>query len=168
MINGQVSIYLFGAMMVAVSGCAQPTQSEIKFLETRELELPYDEAYSAALNAMFGMGLSLQHTDKASGIITGQSGDHVQRASTHPLFRGLCNVTKVTLMLASKAETTTQLRMKVLVNEKQQLDRTLMTKIWQAIEREAMLETRPATPAKSEDRPSGTGHAPKDGQAPGG
>ncbi len=85
-----------------VAGCSQPTQSKIKFMETRELDLPYEEAYSAALNDMFGMGLSLQHTDKQSGVISGQSGDHVQRATIHPFFRGLYAVRKVTLMLTGK------------------------------------------------------------------
>ncbi|MCP4591496.1 MAG: hypothetical protein GY842_12190 [bacterium] len=35
--------------------------------------------------------------------------------------------------------------MKVLVNEKQRFNRELMTKIWQSIEREAMLETQPVS-----------------------
>jgi hypothetical protein len=33
------------------------TQTEIKMLETRELDLPYDDAYQAALNGLFSLGV---------------------------------------------------------------------------------------------------------------
>ena len=144
----------------ACAGCASRlTQSEIKFLETRELDGPYSEVYDASLNAMFSMGLTIVHTDKASGVITGQSGDHIQRASAHPLFRSLYDVKKVTLMVTAKADDLTQIRMKVLVNERQQLDRTLMTKIWQQIEREAMLESGPADYGRPSSQPAAEGGA---------
>ena len=51
---------------------------------------------------------------------------------------------KVTLLITPRAPQLTQVRMKVLVNEKEQLDRKLMTTIWQRIEREIMLNERPA------------------------
>jgi hypothetical protein len=141
--------------LITSSGCATVTQTEIKMLETRELDLPYDAAYNAALNAMFSMGLSIQHTDKASGVISGQSGDHVQRASVGAIWRPLYPVKKVTLMLSALEPGVTQLRMKMLINEQPQYDRTLMTKIWQQIEREAMLESRPSDRLPS-TRPSTT------------
>ncbi|MEE8169267.1 MAG: hypothetical protein V3T70_01855 [Phycisphaerae bacterium] len=127
-----------------VAGCSQPlTQSEIKALETREIDADYATVYDAALNAMFSLGLSILHSDKESGVITGQSGDHVQRAQAGLLWRGLYDVKKITLLVAAKGPHLTQIRIKVLVNETQQLDRALMTKIWQRIEREAMLESQP-------------------------
>lgn len=132
--------------LVSATGCSTLTQTEIKFLETRELDLPYDAGYEAALNAMFSIGLVITHSDKHSGVITGQSGDHALRASVGALRRRLYPVKKVSLMLSPRGKNITQLRMKVLVNEKQRLDRKLMTGLWQRIEREAMLETRPAGP----------------------
>jgi len=144
---------LWGLSMLIISpGCATLSQADIKARETRELDLPFDEAYSAALNAMFSMGLSIQHTDKASGVITGQSGDHVQRASVGAIWRPLYPVKKVTLMLSALEPRVTQLRMKMLINEEPQHDRTLMTKIWQQIEREAMLESRPSDRSASASR----------------
>ena len=135
------------------SGCSQMTQSEMKFLESRDLDAPYADVYDAALNAMFSMGLVIQHTDKESGIITGQSGDHVQRASVGWIWRPLFPVKKVTLMIKAEEPRVTRVRMKVLVNEKQQLDHKLMTEIWQRIEREAMLETRPSTSRRQHKGP---------------
>ncbi len=99
--------------MAGSSGCTQMTQSEMKFLETRELDGKYSDVYDAALNAMFSMGLSILHTDKESGIITGQAGDHVQRASVGLIWRPLFPVKKVTLMIRPKADGLTQIRMKV-------------------------------------------------------
>lgn len=45
----------------------------------------------------------------------------------------------------------TQLRMKVLMNGKAVADRTMMTKIWQQIERETMMESRPSDPHRPEN-----------------
>ena len=126
------------------SGCATTmTQTEIKMLETRELDLPYEEAYNAALNGMFSMGLQVQHSDKASGIISGQAGDYIRQAQAG-YWRGLFPVRKVTLLVTEKGPNLSQLRMKVLINEVPKVDQQLMTKIWQQIEREAMLESRPS------------------------
>ena len=130
---------LFGCI-----GCTQMTQSEMKYLESRDIDAPYPDVYDAALNAMFSMGLVIIHTDKESGIITGQSGDEAQRASVGWIWRPLYPVKKVTLMVRPEDPGVTRIRMKVLVNEKQQLDHKLMTAIWQRIEREGMLETRPS------------------------
>ncbi len=127
-----------------LAGCAStPNQSELKFLETRQMGIPYSPAYDAALNAVFSMGLTITHTDKGSGVISAQSGDHAQRATMSAKQREEHPVKKVTLMLRPRNDRTTQLRMKVLINEEQQLDRTLMTQIWQRIAREAMLDAQP-------------------------
>jgi hypothetical protein len=53
-------------------------------------------------------------------------------------------VKKVTLMITPRGEQLTQLRMKMLINEEQKLDRRLVTEIWQRIEREAMLDSGPS------------------------
>jgi len=135
-------LVLFGACMLA-PGCASTNQANIKFLETRELDMPYSAAYDAALNAVFSMGLSITHTDKGSGVISAQSGDHAQRATMGAIARAFHPVKKVTLMVRPRSDAITQLRMKVLINEEQQLDRKLMTEIWQRIEREAMLDAGP-------------------------
>ena len=177
MLNEQVSACLFGAVMAAVSGCAQLTQSEIKFLETRELDLPYGEAYMAAANGLFSLGFAIEHSDKESGIITGkrkdpQTGAKIGAAVAFGVL-GLLAVgdreESVTFMLTELGSELTQLRMKVIINGKSVVDRKLMTKIWQQIEREAMLETRPpAPPAKPEDEATAAGYTPEDQHPPGG
>jgi len=139
-----VAVLILLCGCVLFPGCAStPNQAQLKFLETRELDLPYSNAYDAALNAVFSMGLTITHTDKGSGVISAQSGDHAQRAMMSASVRAEHPVKKVTLMVRPRTDGTTQLRMKVLINEEQQLDRKLMTKIWQGIEREAMLDAPP-------------------------
>jgi hypothetical protein len=51
----------------------------------------------------------------------------------------------VTFMLSSLKARLTQLRMKIVRNGIPIVDRKLMTQIWQRIEREAMLESRPVS-----------------------
>ena len=143
--------HAFILLIPGLAGCSQMTQAEIKMLETRELDLPYDEAYVAATNGLFALGYTIDHSDKESGILTGKRHDpNVGGKLAGALVLGVVgllaageNDEAVTLMLTRSEPQVTQLRMKVLFNGKPSTDRTLMTKIWQQIEREAMLDSRP-------------------------
>ncbi len=142
----------FILLILCSIGCSQmATQAEIKMLETRELDLPYDEAYTAATNGLFGLGFTIDHSDKESGILTGKKHDpNVGGKVAGALVLGVVgllaagdNDDAVTFMLTRVDPKVTQLRMKVLHNGKPSTDRQLMTKIWQQIEREAMLDAKP-------------------------
>lgn len=138
----RASLMIFGSVIIGpLSGCHTLSQSEIKFLETRDMTLPYQEAYQASLNGMFSMGLHIVHSDKQSGVISGQAGeyDNKRRATSR---RPKQTVRKVTLLLLPRGPRLTQLRMKVLINEEPVIDRELMTAVWQRIEREALLDAR--------------------------
>ena len=135
------------ALVAVGTGCFSPTQAEMKFLETREVNRSYAETYNACLNAVFSMGMTINHTDKQSGVVSAQCGDHVQRVNAG-MWKRFYPVKKVTLMVTPRRRNLTQIRMKVLVNEKQKLDRKLMTAIWQRIEREAMLDAGPSRRAR--------------------
>ena len=129
------------------------TQSEIKALETREMDCAYDDAYRAAANGLFSLGFTVSHSDKESGILTGTRTDPNTGAKiAAALAFGVIGLaaTKdrneaVTFMLNKLDPELTQLRMKVIINGSPVVDRTFMTRIWQQIEREAMLEFRPPT-----------------------
>jgi hypothetical protein len=162
MTKSSFQLMVFGmafSLLAGLTGCSQMTQSEIRALETREIDAPYDKVYDASLNAMFSMGLNICHTDKASGIMAGQNGDHIQRASAGLLWRPLFPVKKVTLMVAPKGSGSTSIRMKILVNEKPQVDPKLMTEIWQRIEKEAMLTEAFDPEAQSSDKKPEKGHS---------
>ncbi len=137
-----------------VCGCMQPlTQSEIKNLETRELSLPYDNAYKAAANGLFSLGFAVEHSDKASGILTGQRIDkQAGKKVAAGIMFGVIGVLAtgnrtetVTFMVTPANPVVTNLRMKVIIDGKQVTDREFMTKIWQQIEREGMLDSGPSS-----------------------
>ena len=134
------------------TGCVQPTQAEIKALETREMDCSFQEAYQASANGLFSLGFAVTHSDKDSGILTGtrhdpNTGGKIAAALAFGII-GLAATQErneaVTFMLSELEPKLTQLRIKVVVNGKPVFDRKLMTKIWQQIEREAMLESRPS------------------------
>ena len=151
-VRPMIAVVVIGGTFGCSSGCTQLTQAEIKALETRELDLPFDEAYQAAANGLFSLGFAIEHSDKESGIITGkrkdlQTGAKIGAAVAFGVL-GLLAVGDrdevVTFMLTELEDNLTQLRMKIVINGKSVIDRKLMTKIWQQIEREAMLESRPS------------------------
>ncbi|MFQ5462837.1 MAG: hypothetical protein ACE5E5_09445 [Phycisphaerae bacterium] len=140
-------------------GCASMSQSEIKFLETRELDLGYDDAYRAAANGLFSLGYAINHSDKSSGILSARLVTHVAKSSvTFLLVLPMATISEgrneeaVTFMLTPINKHRTQLRMKVVFDGKPIVDRKKMTKIWQRIEREAMLETKPARATRTKVR----------------
>jgi len=145
-----------------VVGCKTMTQSEIKFLETRELDLPYDNAYKAAANGLFSLGFAIDHSDKESGILSARQHDpRTGLKVSNAIFFGVIGLAAtesvdhaITFMLTSVNPTLTELRMKVVRNGKAVVDRKLMTKIWQTIEREAMLATRPVTDRTAQAAPA--------------
>jgi hypothetical protein len=130
----------------------QLTQSEIKALETRELDLSFEETYKAAANGLFSLGFTIEHSDKQSGIITGHRKDPQTNARIGAaLCFGIIGLLAtgdrneaVTFMVEQIGPKLSQLRMKVIINGNSVVDREFMTKIWQQIEREAMLESRPS------------------------
>jgi len=142
----------FVILSTCLLGCAQMTQAEIKMLETRELDLPYDEAYKAATNGLFSLNFTIEHSDKVSGILTGKrtdpnTGAKIGAAIAFGIIGLLATGDRdevVTFMLTPLEPKTTQLRMKLVVNGQPVNDRPMMTKIWQRIEREAMMESRPS------------------------
>lgn len=144
-------------VLIGLSGCATLTQSEIKALETREMHIPYDDAYQAAMNGLFSLGFSIEHTDKQSGVVTGKRHDpRTGSKIAAGIFFGIIGLAAtsdrteaVTFKVAELEPELTQLRMKVVVNGKSVVDRKFMTKLWQQIEREALLESGPSGPIQS-------------------
>jgi hypothetical protein len=143
-------------VLLALSGgCAtRLTQSEIKFLETRELSLPYSEAYQAAANGLFSLGYSIDHSDKESGVLSSKITKKKTVLSVTfllvlplPTLSEGTNDEAVTFMLTEVDPKSTRLRMKIVRNGKAVIDRKLMTEIWQRIEREGMLDMRPVSQA---------------------
>jgi len=133
------------------SGCSELTQAEIKALETRELDLSYKDAYSAAANGLFSLGFTIDHSDMESGIISGRRTKKVAGLSVTfllilplPTINESTHEEAITFMLTKLEPTISVLRMKIVVNGEPVVDRELMTQIWQRIEREALLETRPS------------------------
>lgn len=151
LIKQVAAVVLIGAAFGS-SGCVQLTQSEIKALETREMDCSFDEAYKAASHGLFSLGFTISHSDKESGILTGTRHDPNTGAKVaNTILFGVLGLalTKerneaLTFMLTPLEPNLTQLRMKVIVNGKAVVDRKFMTAVWQQIEREAMLESRPS------------------------
>lgn len=53
------------------TGGNEPTQLATRQIEVRRLEAPYDVSWRAATQAMFTLGYSIGHSEKASGILNG-------------------------------------------------------------------------------------------------
>lgn len=67
----------FGVMLAAavtLGGCRGGptyTQAQLNALETREIEAPLAETFTAASNALFDAGYTISMSDRAGGLVTG-------------------------------------------------------------------------------------------------
>ena len=62
-----------------------PSQLGARQIEIRTLDVPYEVAYRAATQALFSLGYSIDHSDKASGILTGSRAVGVTRSTDPPI-----------------------------------------------------------------------------------
>ena len=129
-------------------GCAhQMTQAEIGAMETRRVDAPYDDTYLAATGVLFDLGYTITHSDKASGLITGEN--KVSRANDRAaayLALGVAGLLiadeerKVTMLIREVGPQASTVRMKLTVQGKQSKQREVYTTIWNKILRQLMLD----------------------------
>lgn len=126
----------------------QISQAEIKALETREIAVSLDRAYTAAIQALFDLGYIIRHSEKEAGIVVGEQQQTtttwVPGEGNRPgYFRPVVTTYTVTLLLASAGKKKTQLRIKYSVDGSMRFDRQRINDVWVAIDREALMGAHP-------------------------
>lgn len=128
------------------------SQAEIKALETRELNVAIDKAYTAAIQALFDLGYVIRHSEKDAGIVVGErqvnSSVWVPGEGNRPGYyrKDVTNYT-VTLLLHADRPKRTTVRIKYSIDGETRLDRNKVNAVWTAIDREVMMMA-PAPKAK--------------------
>lgn len=65
------SLIFISTIRAMAQSSEDPTQLGARQIEVRTLDVSYEVAYRAATQALFSLGYSITHSDKASGILTG-------------------------------------------------------------------------------------------------
>jgi hypothetical protein len=163
-------VLFFLAGCVTTPSTQDPTQLAARQIEVRELEVPYEVAYGAATQAMFSLGYKIDHSDKASGILTGSRTVGLKAAKEEakkkmatgtmlamiPYVGILAPLTQltpstephalqITMYLHSKSEKRTEIRFKMQVDGEPAWDPVTIDQLWVATQREAMVETGPSS-----------------------
>lgn len=163
--------YILFLMLIGIIGCVttptglstsgqEPTLLGARQIEVRTLDVPYDTAYQAAMQALFSLGYSISHTEKASGIITGCRMIDVQAAKQDAKnkaalsfipYVGMATLLmpsieptslQVTMLIQATDDTNqTQIRFKMLANGEPIWDPTTIDRLWVTTQREAMVES---------------------------
>ena len=157
-----------------------PTQLGARQLEVRSLDVPYDDAYRAATQAMFSLGYSIKHSDKASGILAGTrmigikeaKEDQQAKAAMGALslvpYVGILGALgslapgreatslEVTMFLQPMGPKQSQIRFKMQANGEPVWDQVTIDRLWVTTQREAMIESGPpvASPPAAAQPPS--------------
>lgn len=167
---GLMIVLFFLAGCVTTPSTQDPTQLAARQIEVRELEVPYEVAYGAATQAMFSLGYKIDHSDKASGILTGSRTVGLKAAKEEakkkmatgtmlamiPYVGMLAPLTQltpstephalqITMYLHAKGEKRTEIRFKMQVDGEPAWDPVTIDQLWVATQREAMVETGPSS-----------------------
>ena len=148
-------VFLIG---FTLSGCvttAPPKmgQAALKVFETRTVDAPFKEVYSAAVEGLFDLGYTIAHSDKGSGVIVGEKRVEKQGAgwmrfsdSANKVVRpesDYYNTLQLTLLIRSIDESSTKIRIKTAVNKEPKLDKEAIDEVWLYIERQVLMEGDP-------------------------
>lgn len=143
-------------LVVGFSGCASSSanrkmgQAEIKNFETRMIDAPYDEVFSAGIEALFDLGYTITHSDKTAGIITGQKQRERNRISygfvwydSHVYSDPI--VYTISMLIKKDTDNSTVIRIKMVEDGMPVWDRKAIDRLWVYMERQVMMETVPET-----------------------
>lgn len=154
------------------SGCvttdSKPqTQTEIKTFETRTVDAPFEQVYSAATEGLFDLGYTISHSDKSTGVLVGQKrvlrdfakefswakvmidvldDDKVSSSSEKDKYEML----ELTLFIQSLDQKTTKVRIKTAVDKQAKFDKDAVDQAWVYIQRQVLMESVPTTDIKQD------------------
>lgn len=123
-----------------------PSQAQLKALETRTLDAPFDAVYAAATEALFDLGYQVTHSDKASGVVVGQKTKTESEWVKGPagyFSREKKTVLSLTLLIKPMGAKTTDVRIKTAVDGAARLDKSAINEVWVYIDRQTLMEAPP-------------------------
>lgn len=162
-----VSLLLTACLFAA--GCASkkigPGQLALRAIEVRPIDAPYDVAFRAATHALFALGLTVKHTEKAAGILSAtQTKKRIGTKVGLILLLGVAgagdagalidtsSTLDVTMFLSPAGDNQTRMRIGMAKDSKIITDQTLIDRIWVITQREALIESGENVPAELEEQ----------------
>lgn len=144
------SLLLAGCAFLEDSGLGQ---AEVTALQTREVDAPYEKVYAAAQEALFDLGYTILHSEKASGVLVGEKQERNHRSewitipnTTNQIPRPqaeLYDTLDLTFLIKPNGPRSTNVRIKTDINKHQRLDRRAINDAWLYIQRQVMMNTPP-------------------------
>jgi hypothetical protein len=134
-------------LLIPVAACAGwgpaggMSQGEIKQLESRLIDGPFERVYEAAVETLFDLGYTVSHSDKESGIIVGEKQkQRLLLLSEQAAGAREFDAFQVTLLVRPKGKKQTKVRIKTARNKKNRFNKNAVNKVWNHLENEIMLE----------------------------
>ena len=129
-----------------------PSQAQLKALETRTLDAPFDAVYAAATEALFDLGYQVAHSDKTSGVVVGQKtkteSEWIKGPSGY-FSREKRTMLSLTLLIKPMGAKTTDVRIKTAVDGASRLDKGAINEVWLYIDRQILMEAPSPVPVKT-------------------
>lgn len=152
--NFKHNAIFLGIILLVLTGCGmgqkKMSQAELKYFETRPVDASYTKVYSAAVEAMFDLGYTISHSDKASGIIVGEKrtqkpgvwlyGNIPEGKREEDYYDWL----QLTLLVKEESGKKSQVRIKTAINKEIKLDKNAIDEVWVYIQRQVLMESKPA------------------------
>ncbi len=134
-----------------------PSQAQLKALETRTLDAPFDAVYAAATEALFDLGYQVTHSDKGSGIVVGER-KHTKtesipvkdtRGNWQWIKQERTTTFSLTLLIKSMGKKVTDVRIKTAIDGAAQLNKSAINEVWMYIDRQVLMNAPAPSPKRA-------------------
>lgn len=135
-------------------------QAAVKNFETRSVDATFDEVYSAATEGLFDLGYTIQHSDKATGVLVGEKkvnkqnkivieiADILAEKETHK--EDLSEMLQLTLYIQPVDPKSTKVRIKTAVDKTPTFNKSAIDEVWVYIQRQVLMEGKVPEAKKEE------------------
>lgn len=136
---------------VAIAGCrtrgiapSSLSQAQLNAIETRVIDADINEAFSAAVSALFDAGYIIAVSDREAGIITGSR--EINRQSERIWISPYTQDTRfaISVQLRQTNPARTSARVKLSINGEPRVDKETIDEIWNLMQRQVLMSAPPA------------------------
>jgi hypothetical protein len=127
---------------VMLGGCqSEPryTQAQLNALETREIDAPLAETFTAASNALFDAGYTISMSDRAGGLVTGTKRHDRKRDEMFVKKSERWREYTLSVQVRRLEPKLSAVRVKSAVNGEPRVDRDTINEFWVLMQRQVLM-----------------------------
>lgn len=144
------ALVILALTTIAIGGCrtrgiapSSLSQAQLNAIETRVIDADMDQAFDAAISALFDAGYTISVSDREAGIVTGtrEINRQAERIWISPYLQDTRFAISVQIRQTNPSRTNA--RVKLSINGEPRVDKETIDEIWTLMQRQVLMSTPP-------------------------